>query len=322
MTLSPTPEVIELNPSPRGYVNMAYDSESGQVILFGGQKGRLGNTSNETWAYDVSTNEWTNMKPSISPGPGAAGSLVYDVESDRIILFGNTPRLNPSRDTWVYDFNSNTWTKMSAQGPSNHLGSQMVYDEESDRVILFAGWSASRDEFYDDTRAYDFNTDSWTKMEADPVPPGRNFHCMAYNSKADRAISWGGDMLRPKDTSVWAFDCNTDTWEEYPNNSGPEVRYYCGMVYSTEADKIFMYGGFGNGSSDMWMYDYNTNTWTELKPDVNPGELSRFAMVYIPDLDEIVLFGGQLGDEQYVYTQSTWVYDLKTNTWTETTRHE
>ena len=211
---------------------------------------------------------------------------------------------------------------MSAQGPADHLGSQMAYDVESDRVILFAGYFVGNNEFFNDTHVYDFNTDTWIKMEADPAPPGRNFHCMTYDAKADRVILWGGDMLTPKDTSVWAYDFNTDTWEESITNNGPEVRDYCGMVYSTEADKVFIYGGYSSGSSDMWMYDYNSNKWTELKPDVNPGELSRFAFVYVPDLEEIVLFGGQLGDATDKFTKSTWVYDLKTSTWTETTRDE
>ena len=318
ITFSPTPEVIELNPSPRGYVNMAYDSESGQIILFGGQTGRIGNVSDETWAYDVTTNEWTNMKPSVSPPRGGAGALVYDVESDRVIVFGITVGVNPSRETWAYDFNSNTWTKMSS-GPARHLGSNMAYDVESDRVILFGGYYALRSEFFNDTRVFDYNTNTWMKMETDPSPPGRNYNCMTYNSKVDRVILWGG---APTDTSLWAYDFNSNTWEEKPtNNSRSEVRDYCAMVYSTGTDKIFQYGGDSEGSSQMWMYDYNSNTWTELNPDGNPGELSRFAFVYIPDLEKIVLFGGQLGAEDFNYTQSTWVYDILTNTWTETTRY-
>lgn len=324
-TLSPTPEVIELNPSPRGYVNMAYDSESGQIILFGGQTGSIGKNSDETWAYDVTTNEWINMHPSESPHPGSAGSLVYDVESDRVILFGNVSgnSFRPSRDTWAYDFNTNTWTKLSAEGPANHLGSQMAYDTESDRVILFGGYQVSRNELYDDTRVYDLNADTWMNMKPEQFPPARNYECMTYDSIADRVILWGGDMsIRPKDTSLWAYDFNTNTWEVHPVNNGPDLRAYCGMVYSAKADKVFIYGGHSEGSSEMWAYDYNTDSWSEITPDVNPGELSRFAIAYVPDLDEIVLFGGQLGDQQFVYTQATWVYDVSSNTWTETTRYE
>ena len=77
LTLSPTPEVIGSNPSPRGYVSMAYDSESEQVKLFGGQAGIYtdsNNSNNETWAFDVATNTWKEMKPNLSP---PAGQQVY-----------------------------------------------------------------------------------------------------------------------------------------------------------------------------------------------------------------------------------------------------
>lgn len=331
ITLTSTPEVIELNPSARGYVSMAYDSESGQVILFGGQVGdiftNLGNYNGETWAYDVATNEWKNMNPSDAPPPSSASSLVYDVESDRVILFGAARGVSPSRDTWAYDFNSNTWTKMAAQGPALHLGSQMAYDVESDRIVLFGGYNPNRDEMFDDTRVYDYNTDTWTKVEPVASPPGQNFECMTYDTKADRVILWGGETGTgtshpPKDPSVWAYDFNTNTWEQKVTSSSPSPRAYCALAYSDGADQIVMYGGTSLSSNEMWVYDYNVNLWTELTPDVKPGELSRHAFVYIPDLDEFILFGGQLGREQFKYTNATWIYDLKTDTWTETTRTE
>jgi N-acetylneuraminic acid mutarotase len=327
-TASPT-VTFELNPSPRGYVSMAYDSESKQIIMFGGQTGEFGDSANfsdETWAYDVVAQTWANMKPAVSPQAGAAGSLAYDVESDRVILYGNTRVLSVSGETWAYDFNSNTWTKMKAKGPLGHLGLRTAYDVESDRIILFGGYSINRDEMYQDTWAFDFNSDSWVEMKPAARPPGQNFHSMTYHVKADRVLLWGGDTETgssrpPKDPSIWVYDYNTNTWEQKLTNNGPNARAYGAMAYDTSSDEIVLYGGYTIGSNEMWAYNYDANTWTKLESSVDPGKLSRHAFVYVPDIDRFILFGGQLGNEEFTYGQSTWIYDLNANTWMDRTRH-
>ncbi len=62
------------------------------------------------------------MAPEFAPQKNCAPSLVYDLESDRVIMYGgavgdefNIPQ------TWAYDFNTNTWQQMS-DGPEFHLG--------------------------------------------------------------------------------------------------------------------------------------------------------------------------------------------------------
>ncbi len=41
--------------------NLAYDAESDRVVLFGGDANPL--ISDETWAYDLNTNTWTDLSP-------------------------------------------------------------------------------------------------------------------------------------------------------------------------------------------------------------------------------------------------------------------
>jgi hypothetical protein len=90
----PTPTtatVPALNPSPRGYISLAYDVESDRGILFGGQTGHYryaASFNNETWIYDVAANKWTEMKPATGPEARGAADLAYDSESDRVLLFG------------------------------------------------------------------------------------------------------------------------------------------------------------------------------------------------------------------------------------------
>jgi hypothetical protein len=237
-TKTPT-EVPALNPSARGYVSMAYDSESDKIILFGGQiEGRGIIPNGETWAYDIASNTWTEMKPDAGPAIKAAVDLVYDAESDRVILFGGGgEQLNIMSDTWAYDYNTNTWTEMAA-GPEDHLGYRMAYDIESDRCILFGGMGYPSLSLFNDTWAYDFNSDTWTEMQPNTSPSARNFHAMAYDAQADRVILFGGsewdeNMNDKALGDTWAYDFNTNTWEELEHGKGNILQLVFTIPWST-----------------------------------------------------------------------------------------
>lgn len=317
-TPEPT-EIPALNPSPRGYVSMAYDSESDKIILYGGQTEGRGITPNgETWAYDVDSNTWTEMKPAISPYEKGAIDLVYDSESDRVILFGGNWG---EKDTWAYDYNTNTWTEM-AEGPADRLGYRAAYDAESDRCILFGGANfSSYPVFYKDTWAYDFNSDTWTEMEPVKRPYARNYHAMAYDAQADRIILFGGGHIQDNMGDTWDYDFNLDTWTKIEPNGGirPGSRSYHAMVYDPTSNKTILFGGDLNGD-ETWTYDYSTSTWTKLDPSPNPGVLYKHAMAYSTGAGLVVLFGGQPNEVNFDYEDHTWIYNPKDNTWTNVTR--
>lgn len=98
-------------------------------------------------------------------------ALAYDSESDRIIMFGGYTHLNTAGlqdETWTYDYNTQTWTKMNPVGGLERILHQMVYDSESDLVVLFGGAvDPHRHEYIDETWVYDYNEDEWTLM---PIP--------------------------------------------------------------------------------------------------------------------------------------------------------
>ncbi len=306
----------EVNPSPRSYVSMAYDTESDRIILFGGQT--MDTTAgftvyDDTWAYNVTANQWTRMEPSSGPSGRSAGDMAYDAESDRVILFGGAePADLELEDTWVYDYNTNTWTAL-AKGPVNHLGSRIAYDAESDRVILFGGYDIDTNTTFNDTWAYDFNSNTWTEMKPSVSPKPRNYAGMAYDAESDRVIMWGAGF------TAWAYDYNANTWQELESAAGPYLRSYTSLAYDAKGDRIILYGGGEAGNSDTWAYDYNTNTWTELKPASNPGMLGRHALAYSTAADRVILFGGQ--DSGAKERNGTWAYDLNANAWTDLQPH-
>ena len=321
---SPTTRGPVTGPAPRGYFGMTYASKPNRVILFGGKTEYQAESSsykNDTWVYNLDANTWMEVKPPAAPAPRSS-NLVYDAESDRIILYCGFNMSDPSTtsmdDIWAYDFNTNTWMQMLAKGPAGHHNCKMAYDSESDRVILFGGIDAFSYKVFQDTWAYDFNSDSWTEMKPDVSPPGRYAQFMTYDSKADRIIMWSGSDMADGtsiiDNDVWTYDYNTNTWEGRKAEPAPAGRCAGAIAYNALEDRIILYGGGKSGRQDMWAYDYSLNTWSELTPSVNPGWISWNEMVYIPGLDRLLLFGGITGA---IVWGKTWLYDFSTNTWTE-----
>jgi galactose oxidase-like protein len=322
-TRSASAEAAGVSPSARGYHQMTYDTESGLVIVYGGQTGNFFQDpiylSHETWSFDPDSNVWTQMSPATSPGGSSGGEMTYDAKADRSILSVISDDFS-RLETWAYDANADTWIQL-ADGPRVMVGQRIVYDSESDRIIMFGGFDFSNFKLVDDLWVYDYNTDTWTNMPQPRVhPSSRNFIGMVYDSKADRVVMWGDwqrNYTAATDESVWTYDFNTNTWQEFQHKKdGPMVRDYTMLAYDSKADRIIMYGGYDFGNDETWVYDLNTNTWQQKLPVNNPGIISRYGMVYVKDVNRTILFGGQDGAIHFQYKGDTWSYNLKTNRWT------
>ena len=98
------------------------------------------------------TNTWEKANPTfLADGGGRTflnGGLVYDVDSDRTIVFGD-------KDLGVYDANTNTWTQLPT--PADYKprlpGSGAVYDPLSGLVLVLTDTS--------ELVAYDVESDGW-----------------------------------------------------------------------------------------------------------------------------------------------------------------
>jgi N-acetylneuraminic acid mutarotase len=268
--------------SPSTHGPLAYDAQSDRAIMFLG--GDVPPQSfRETWAYDFNTDTWTNMQPETAPPAVLGPTMVYDSESDRMILFSGFDVLNSRppnhwifpNSTWAYDFDSNTWTEMNpAVSPPGRNYSAMAYDARADRVILFGSVIAAENpdgfEIVNDTWGYDYNTDAWTALEPAEAPSPRGYSDMVYSDSLKRVIMFGG-------------------------------------IYESRGQE--------DALGDTWVYDVAQNTWKELHPAVSPSERGWHRMAYIPSADRIILFGG--GADRQRFDSEIWIYDPNANTWTK-----
>ena len=318
-------DAMDTSPAARAYHQMAYDSESGLVVMYGGQTGNFfedpSQFSHETWVLDPEKYIWTQLFPSASPEGSSGGDMTYNSDANVSILSVITDDWSVLQ-TWAYDAKLDSWAQL-ADGPYPMVGQRIVYDLESDRVIMFGGFELTKYKFVDETWAYDYNTDTWTNMQPKDHPKGRNYVGMVYESKADRVVVWGDwnkNYTNGTDKSIWTYDYNTNTWQEFKHKKdGPAIRDYMMLAYDEKADKIIVYGGYEYGNDETWAYDLNNDTWQQMQPAENPGILSRYAMVYANNTERTILFGGQIADQRFIYSPETWFYEFNTGEWVNMT---
>jgi N-acetylneuraminic acid mutarotase len=302
---------------------MAYDIESDITIIYGGWKTPQPYELGDTWSYDLDNDSYVNMDPAVAPPVREVSQMVYDSQSDKIVMFGGLEDFTNNivrNDTWTYDYNTNTWENVtSSVAPAARSAFGMVYDSESDRVILFGGLGTGGN--FNDTWAFDVDTNTWEEMNPATPPSSRYFPAMAYDEESDRVILFSG-RSDDKVADTWTYDYNTDAWQQLsPSVQPPWLRAHH-MTYDNESDTVVLFGGSDINdlaTDSTWLYDYNTNTWTQASPDNSPSPRQRHNMVYDVDANRIISFGGTDNGYytgQIIKSNTTWVYDVNSDNWT------
>jgi hypothetical protein len=76
----------------------AYDSASGQLVLYGGDLD--GTYASSTWIWNGT---WTRLHPPASPGPRAYGAMTYDPAVRQVVLFGGSNATTDPRSVWAWN---------------------------------------------------------------------------------------------------------------------------------------------------------------------------------------------------------------------------
>jgi hypothetical protein len=84
-----------------------YDSASQQLLLFGGDGSGGFSFKNATWAWGGTT--WTRLQPTTRPGARAYGSMTYDPDLQRLVMYAGS---NTHTDlTTIWEWNGTTWQR-------------------------------------------------------------------------------------------------------------------------------------------------------------------------------------------------------------------
>lgn len=188
------------SPPARSHHSLATIHGTDRVLLFGGWNGSA--CLNDTWVFDLSEGNWTQLSPPESPAPRDTFSLAPVWGDDRVVLFGGSVGGLPANDTWVYDASENTWSRRSPPlSPPARLGSVMAQIPGEDRLVLFGGYENRRD-----TWIYDVEDDEWLQRDSNPRPSARHDHALAALSGMKKAILFGGQSAGTYRSDTWLLN--------------------------------------------------------------------------------------------------------------------
>ena len=205
------------SPTAHTTASMAYDTATGQLILFGGDT--PSGFSSTTWVWTGST--WEKLNPTNRPAARGGGSMAYDPATGRLILFGgydeglsNAATEGYLATTWAWT--GTDWTELTpSTHPAGRAGASMAYDPVTGEAVLFGG-SPGLFGYLGTTWAW--NGTTWTKLPATPHPRRRAGAVMAYDPSHGDAVLFGGvgpTTTKPCTTGVCTLTYST-TWELAP----------------------------------------------------------------------------------------------------------
>lgn len=125
-------------PEERLGANLAYHSDSGKIVLFGGTAGHT--IFQDTWLWDGKS--WCRAEIATNPPARAWANMVYHQDAQQIVLVGGSGHnwqigtalaLN---DTWVWD--GWAWQCLSAQDAPGGCYHSAAYDAASRAIVVYA----------------------------------------------------------------------------------------------------------------------------------------------------------------------------------------
>jgi hypothetical protein len=294
-----------ISPPARQFHAMAYDTASGQLVLFGGLDAG-DNLLGDTWTWDGAN--WTQKHPAASPPVRWGHAMAYDSAHSQVVLFGGFDGVNDLGDTWVWD--GTNWTNKTPgpvnPGPSPRFGHAMTYDAAHGQVVLFGGGGHIFGGIGSLSDTWVWNGTIWTQKSVAAPPPGRDLHAMAYDAGHSQVVLFGGqDQGGNLLSDTWLWDGTG--WTQQSPGAIPPPRSNHTMAYDSTQGQVVLFGGYITTTSflaDTWQWD-GTN-WASEGPSTSPPARDDHAMAFDSQHAQMVLFGGVTSSNQTL--SDTWIF--------------
>lgn len=298
------------SPGQRVHHAMAYDSDRGVIVFFGGETGTSGDETyyDDTWEYDGHL--WKPINTPVHPYARSLHSMAYDPVSKRVFLYGGFAGGRYGfDDTWTYrsDGTNGFWDKVGSGNVEarGFVGTGMAWDGRRQTLVRGGGIDNPFDERGPFGVIYSGSTVHWTGSawellsDRDPELWGVGF---AYDSNREVSVMAGGyscnhyygdpDTCRSGAVSEFLPD---GVWVTQP--TGIPARAYPAMAYDSDRKRLVVVGGHGNApGSDEQVFEYVEGAgWIQGTPLKSGYGRSGAAMVYDSKRKVMVLMGGAGG---------------------------
>ena len=290
----------ESGPAPgRGHA-MAYDSDRGVTVLFGGDWG------SDTWEWDGSS--WT-LRTAEGPLPRSWHAMAYDSNRSVTVLVGGLFGLG---DTWEWD--GTTWHERVAPG-IRPIEPIVAYDSARGVTVMVARlgeFEGTRGDYVHQT--WEWDGEAWVFRSNSIVDGGpQSAEALVFDSGRGVSVLFA----RNSDQSeTWEWDGTSWTLR---STGGPPPRWGGAMTYDSYRQVTLLFGGLTECDAsytictflnDTWAWD--GVAWTQVGDD-GPSPRGWSSMAFDSMRGVAVLFGGNVpvegGFSPYGPTDDTWEWD-------------
>jgi len=264
------------------------------AYLFGGRDGT--NIFDDTWAFDLSDDTWTQLAPSAAP-PARFGHEAVWVDDIGLVVFAGQAGSTFFNDLWAYDPAANAWAELPAEGalPTPRYGSCAAIGPD-DRLWISHGFTQDGTRF-SDTRAYDFSAGTWTdETPADGARPvERCLHGCWWTDDGELALYAGQTTGVTALGDRWTFA--DGAWSQVDGSLPPDRNLYARARLDT-ATLIFGGQGLDGGYlDDLWLLRDGEADAEPVEPDGDlPPSRSGAELIHDAAGERVLLFGGRDGD--------------------------
>ena len=271
VTVPLTQNVTDPTPWDRhSYACIVYVPEKNRLYMWAGANSSITNGYiGDTWTYDFASKTWREIVTAFHPWTVFEQTMTYDPNVHRLVLYGGGESSYQNGDqAWLFNVDTETWEESSTpSAPPARMSQSMVFDPVRRVSWVFGGgpYPNPGNQLW----TFDASARVWQQITAQgPTPPARRFGAMAYDSRHDLVLLWGGITSSSAGLNdTWIFRPATRTWQQvFPATSPPTdpITNNEDVAYDPDDDVFILHK---NG--DFWLYRYASSS-----DGVAPGDVT------------------------------------------------
>ncbi|MCC6784527.1 MAG: hypothetical protein IT457_16910 [Planctomycetes bacterium] len=190
------------------------------------------------------------------------------------------------------------------QQPAARGNFGLAFDAARGEMLLFGGAADGGNLKLGDTWVW--NGVSWSQRFPVHAPAPRNVHGMAYDSRRQRVVLFGGVGYGATYGDTWEWD-GVD-WTRRSSANAPSPRAAMALAHDTARSRLVLFGGVGASGvllGDTWEWD--GVDWTQRSPQHAPSARYHAGAAFQSHRNRVVLFAGI--DSSSTPLADTWEWD-------------
>lgn len=278
-------------PEARSDHTWSVDDQGVYAYLFGGlaQTGAL----DDLWRLDLASGGWERLDPAGDRPAARFGHVGVWAPGVGLVVWSGQAGSTFFDDIWAFEPGAGSWRRLPDAGdrPAARYGSCGAIDAQG-RLWVSHGFTDSGR--FDDTRVYDFTSQSWSAVAmVGEVPIKRCLHDCLWSADGRFLLYAGQTNGEPALGDLWALDPATSTWSREPR-AAPEPRQL--YAVATVGGAAVVFGGADADRTKLdtsYLLDLTTLAWSPLDPtSERPSGRSGATLIADPARERLLLFGG------------------------------